>query len=225
MAKQHNATMDRILDAAEELFSQRGVEQVMLKDVAEHVGVHSSLLRYYVRDKQHLLHAVLEQRTPQTSEQRLAALTRYEQEHAGKLTIEGVLHAYLDVDPGDGRQYDRGWRHFGALGARVTAPRIGSEALLDAYFEPVTLRLICLLKKAQPACRTEDILWSCHFLSGALAITLAGVRRSGVERMNNCLRYDLSEAKTRLIAIVAAGLRHSRGGRNVESGARLRPAG
>jgi AcrR family transcriptional regulator len=213
MAKQHNATMDRILDAAEELFSQRGIEQVMLKDVAEHVGVHSSLLRYYVRDKQDLFHAVLDQRTPMTSERRLAALNRYEQEHAGDLTIEGILHAYLDAEPANGRPDDRGWRHFGALGARVTAARAGGEALLDAYFEPVMVRLICLLKKAQPSCRTEDILWSCHFLSGALAITLAGVRRSGA-KTDNCFSYDLSDAKKRLIAVAAAGLRDAHLSRN-----------
>lgn len=212
MAKQHNATMDRILDAAEELFSQRGVEQVMLKDVAEHVGVHSSLLRYYVRDKQDLFEAVLTQRTPITSARRLAALTRYEHEQAGKLTVEGVLHAYLDAAPHSGLRDDRGWRHFGELGARVTAPLAGGAGLIDMHFDPVMLRLIQLLKKAQPACPTEDILWSCHFMSGALAITLAGVWRSGTKTTKACGVYDLLVAKERLIGFVAGGLRHGREG-------------
>ena len=217
MAKHHNATMDRILDAAEELFSQRGIEQVTLKEVAEHIGVHSSLLRYYVRDKQDLLDAVLKQRTPATSARRLAALTRYEHAHADTLTVEGLLHAYLDAELDATRRGDRGWRHFGALGARVTAPRAGDEALIDAHFDPVMLQLIRLLKKAQPACRTEDILWSCHFMSGALAITLAGVRRAGTKKDQDCPGYDLAVAKKRLIDFVAAGLRHARDSRETAS--------
>ncbi|WP_218776030.1 TetR/AcrR family transcriptional regulator [Sphingomonas sp. TZW2008] len=208
-AKHHTATMDRILDAAEELFSQRGPEHVMLKDVAEHVGVHNSLLRYYFRDKQDLFDAVVAQRTPITSERRMATLLAYERDHAGDLTLEGILHAYLDTDADGSSCSDRGWRHFGALGARMSEPRSPGEAVIDAHFDPVMLRLIRLLKKALPGCNNEDILWGCHFMSGALMITLCGTRRPVPVAGGNCADYDMADAKERLIAFVAGGLRET----------------
>ncbi len=44
-ADQRAATMEQIYDAAEELFSKRGLYGVTLKEVATQVGVHQSLLQ------------------------------------------------------------------------------------------------------------------------------------------------------------------------------------
>src|SRR6201992_256986 len=97
-AEQRAESLEQILDAAEYLFSKHGLYGVTLKDVAERVGVHTSLLHYYFEDKRALFDAVVDRRAPVTGERRMAAMDAYEREAGGKITVEGALHAYLDTD-------------------------------------------------------------------------------------------------------------------------------
>ena len=50
-AEQRAETLERMLDAAELLFSKHGLYGVTLRDVALEVGVHTSLMHYYFEDK------------------------------------------------------------------------------------------------------------------------------------------------------------------------------
>ena len=53
------ATTAAILDAAEELFRERGYEAVTVRDVAEQAGVSHALVHQYAGSKEDLFHAVL----------------------------------------------------------------------------------------------------------------------------------------------------------------------
>ena len=97
-AEQRAETLEQILDAAELLFSKHGLYGVTLRDVAQAVGVHTSLMHYYFDDKFALFTAVFVRRAPITSQRRIEALDRYEKEAKGKPTVAGALHAFLDTD-------------------------------------------------------------------------------------------------------------------------------
>ncbi|MCC2980045.1 MULTISPECIES: TetR/AcrR family transcriptional regulator [unclassified Sphingomonas] len=198
-------TSERILDVAEELFSRYGLADVMLKDVAQAAGVHNTLLAYYFKDKQHLFETVITQRTPRTSERRMAALASYEREAAGELTVEGILRAYLDTDP---KPDDSGWRHYGALGAQLNELPDSGAALIDAHFSPVVLRLVELLKKALPGCSDEDILWGCHFLRGALMLSLAQPCPINKLSAGPSSCGDVDAIRDRMVLFMAAGFKY-----------------
>src|SRR6187397_1106146 len=83
-AEQRADTIERILDAAEILFSQHGLYGVTLKEVAAQVGVHHTLLNYYFEDKKALFDAVFARRAVVTSERRMQALDDYEASTGGK---------------------------------------------------------------------------------------------------------------------------------------------
>ena len=90
--------LEQILDAAEYLFSKHGLHGVTLRDVAQRVGIHTTLLHYYFKDKRNLFEAVFARRAGVTSDRRIAALERYEAEAGDHPTVEGALHAFLDTD-------------------------------------------------------------------------------------------------------------------------------
>src|SRR5262249_36538902 len=50
-AEQRAEMLEQILDAAEYLFSKHGLYGVTLRDVAQKIGVHTSLMHYYFEDK------------------------------------------------------------------------------------------------------------------------------------------------------------------------------
>ncbi|WP_442958018.1 TetR/AcrR family transcriptional regulator [Phenylobacterium sp.] len=197
--------MEQILDAAEELFSKHGLYGVTLKDVAQRVGVHHTLLNYYFADKKTLFDAVFARRAVVTSERRMKALDEYDAATGGKPTVEGALHAFLDTDLDLYIQGGPGWKNYGALGALVSnTPEWGAE-LMDEHFDPVVLRLIGLLKKALPDCAEEDIFWGYHFVTGALMVTLA--RTGRIDKLSGgvCKSEDFVAIKQRMARFMAAG--------------------
>ncbi|WP_246021539.1 TetR/AcrR family transcriptional regulator [Alteraurantiacibacter aquimixticola] len=205
-AEQRAAMIEQILDAAEYLFSKRGLYGVTLKDVANRVGVHHTLLNYYFSDKQTLFDEVCGRRAPITSKRRMDALNAYEKECGGKPTLEGALHAFLDTDLDLYIEGGEGWKNYGAFGARASNGPEGAE-MLDKYFDPVVYRLIEILKKALPGASEEDIFWGYHFVTGALMLTLA--RTGRIDKLSDglCRSDDYAAVKERMASFMAAGFR------------------
>jgi AcrR family transcriptional regulator len=204
-AEQRAETMEQILDAAEDLFSQHGLYGVTLKDVAKQVGVHHTLLNYYFADKKALFDAVFARRAVVTSERRMKALDEYEAASGGTPTVEGALRAFLDTDLDTYIEGGEGWRNYAKLGAQVAnTPEWGAN-LMDQHFDPVVLRLIGLLRKALPACEERDIFWGYHFVTGALMLTLA--RTGRIDKLSGglCNSDDFGAVKDRMATFMAAG--------------------
>ncbi|MEA1942447.1 MAG: TetR/AcrR family transcriptional regulator [Pseudomonadota bacterium] len=217
-AEKRAETTEQILDMAEYLFSRNGLYGVTLKDVAKGVGVHHTLLNYYFDDKQKLFDAVFARRAAITSERRMKALEAYEEEAAGKPTVEGALRAFLDTDLDLYIEGGEGWRNYGALSAQVAnTPEWGAQ-MMDEHFDPVVLRLIGLLKQALPDASDEDIFWSYHFVSGALMLTLA--RTGRIDKLSGglCQSDDYGAVKARMARFMAAGIQTICGGGTPRTG-------
>lgn len=204
--EQRENSIEQILDAAEYLFSKHGFYGVTLKDVAQQVGVHTSLMHYYFADKQALFTAVFERRAVVTRVRRLEALDAYEQTCKGQPTVEGALHAFLDTDLDLYISGGEGWRNYGALGGQLSNTDYGA-ALMDEHFDPVVLRLIDLLKRAMPDTPPENIFWGYHFVTGSLLLTLA--RTGRIDRLSEglCRSDDFAAVKARMARFMSAGFR------------------
>ena len=203
--EQRAAKTEQILDAAEYLFSKRGMYGVSLKDVADRVNVHHTLLNYYFKDKRTLFEAVFARRAVISVERRMKALDAYEAQAGDKPTVEGALRAFLDTDLDLYIEGGESWKNYGRLGAQVAnTPEWGAE-LMDAQFDPVVLRLIGLLKNALPDCAEEDVFWGYHFVSGALMLTLA--RTGRIDKLSGglCRSEDFVAVKERMASFMAAG--------------------
>jgi AcrR family transcriptional regulator len=203
-AEQRAETLEQIMDAAELLFSKHGLYGVTLRDVALEVGVHTSLMHYYFEDKLALFKAVFARRAGITSDRRMKALAQYEKEAAGKPTVEGALHVFLDTDFDLYMQGGEGWRNYAAFGAQLANTSEGA-VLFDEHFDPVVLRLIGILKKALPDVSEEDIFWGYHFVTGSLMHSLAQSGR--IDRLSSglCKSKDFSAVKARMADFMAAG--------------------
>lgn len=204
-AEQRAETLEQILDAAEELFSKNGLNGVTLRDVAQKVGVHTTLLHYYFDDKRSLFEAVFARRVDVTSGRRMAALERYEAEAGEHPTVEGALHVFLDTDLDLYIEGGEPWKNWAAFCARVSNTPEGA-ALMDVHFDPVVLKLVSILKRALPDCPEEDIFWGYHFVTGALMNTLA--RTGRIDRLSGglCHSDDFAAVKERIARFMAAGL-------------------
>ncbi|HEY3948307.1 TetR/AcrR family transcriptional regulator [Phenylobacterium sp.] len=203
-AEQRAETLEQILDAAEFLFSKHGLHGVTLRDVAQRVGVHTTLMHYYFDDKKSLFEAVFARRAPVTSGRRMAALDRYAAEAGDQPTVEGALHAFLDTDFDLYIQGGEAWMNYAAFGALASNMPEGA-VLMDRYFDPVVLKLVSILKRALPDTPEEDIFWGYHFVTGSLMNTLA--RTGRIDRLSGglCHSDDFAAVKARMARFMAAG--------------------
>jgi len=205
-AEQRAETSEQLLDAAEYLFSKRGLYGVTLRDVAKHVGVHESLVKYYFEDKTRLFETVFARRADVTSKRRMSALEEYERKAGEKPTVEGALRAFIDTDLDLYYEGGEGWMNYGAFGAQVSNTPEGA-AQMDRHFDPVVLKLISILKRALPDYSEEDIFWGYDFVTGAFMHLLG--RTGRIDRLSGgrCRSDDFPAIKQRFARFMAAGFK------------------
>lgn len=203
-AEQRARSLEQILDAAEYLFSRNGFHGVTLRDVAERVGIHTTLLHYYFEDKRNLFEAVFERRADTTRNRRMEALEAYEKEAGDHPTVEGALHAFLDTDLDLYMEGGEPWMNYATFVARVSFSHEGAE-MMKTLFDPVVLKLIGILKRVLPDYTDEDLFWGYHFVTAGLMQTLARTGRIDHLSGNICRSDDFPAIKKRIAKFMAAG--------------------
>lgn len=200
-------TSETILDVAEDLFSKHGFFGVTIREVAREAGVDTALLHYYFGTKRGLFDAVFLRRADVVNRERMEALNRYEKEHGRAMTVEGVIHAFLEPVMLWQEKGGPGWKHYFALVAQANANPVWGGETMARYFDPVIERMIDLLRKTIPGARDEDLYWAYHNLSGALTLTLGETGR--LDRLSGglCRSGDILKAYDTMLQFSAAGFR------------------
>lgn len=206
-ARAREASIERILDAAEQLFAEFGYHGVTLKDVAARVGVSSTLLHYHFTGKESIYEAVWARKAPISTRNRLEAMRRYAEAVGDNVTVEGALHAWIDADLNVQIEDPEQWSAFGKIAAQANSAAGWGAEKMTKYFNPVVLALIDLLKKAMPECDEETIFWGYHFVSGAMTHNMARTGRLDELSRGLCSSDDFVSIKRHMTTFMAAGLK------------------
>ncbi|NBO00412.1 MAG: TetR/AcrR family transcriptional regulator, partial [Betaproteobacteria bacterium] len=89
------STPERILLAAEQLFSERGVDGVSLREITSTSGVNSAAAHYHFGSKLAVLEQLFELRAKPIAQQRMALLSALRTNRQGRPALEDVLRAFL----------------------------------------------------------------------------------------------------------------------------------
>lgn len=198
---------DRILDAAEDLFSKRGFDGVTMREVAELANVDAALAHYYFETKQGLFDAVLERRSELVFSERMEAFDAYEAACGDKVTVEGAVETFVMPLLERARKGDDGWKNYFRLIALVNNDASHVARYIMSYFDPLAHRLMALVKRALPEASDEELYWCFHFLTGSLTLALS--RTGRLDRLSGglCRSEDLASIEPRLVEYCAAGFR------------------
>ena len=168
--KAPGATRNRVLDVAEQLFAERGLHAVSIRDITRAAGVNLGAINYHFGSKERLIGAVFERRIAPISEERLRALEAAEKT-AGDVppTLEAVLDAMFRPTVEQAMDPERGGATFGKLMVRCfVEPHTAVEEVMRRYLDPVVRRFDTVLMCVKPNLTAEDVLWRMHLLIGAL---------------------------------------------------------
>ena len=94
--KELKDTRSRILDTAEELFSEQGFDRVSIRDITKKARVNLAAINYHFGSKEELFEAVLTRRLDPMNQERIELLERIEREGVGRvLSCERILFAMM----------------------------------------------------------------------------------------------------------------------------------
>jgi AcrR family transcriptional regulator len=202
------ATRERILDAAEHLFAERGFHGVSVRDITGAAEVDVALASYHFGNKEGLLEAVFLRRAKDLNDERLARLDAIlDAQRKRPPRLEEIIDAFTHPLLDRSTRGSAGWKSYFALIAEINnSPEFGG-VLMTRYFDPVVQRFIEAIKAALPDCENQDIYWAYHFLSGALTLTFAETGRIDKLSGGACRSSDLDSVHQRLVPYCAAGFR------------------
>jgi AcrR family transcriptional regulator len=168
-------TKERLLDAAERLFAERGFEGASLRAVTQAAGTSVSAAHYHFGSKEALLVATVRRRAEPVAEARNARLAEIERRAGdGPLPLEDVLDAFLRPIFEERARPDRA-DDFRRIAARLFSdPPEVVGPLKREVFGPTAQRFLDALVRALPDKSPADVALDLQFLVGVMVHVTSG---------------------------------------------------
>lgn len=208
-------TRTAILDAAERLFADRGVEETSVRDITRLANVNLGAINYHFGTKDRLAIEVFIRTMEPVNQMRLAWLDRLEKEAASKpLTIEAIMEVLIRTmleNSVDGTRTSDAFRQLTSRCFQESNPEV--KALIKERFGNLCGRIDAAIMKALPHLSQDEAFWRTHFAIGAMhhllglwvrfdSIPIPGAPEGCVPR-----RLEAEEFIQQLIACSAAAFR------------------
>ena len=199
-SKRSLATRERIFDAAEQLFAERGFEGASIRDIAKAADVQGALVNHHGGSKEALFATVVARRAEELARLRQDALAQAKA--AGPLTLRPILTCF--VAPFIDKTLNGGatWSAYGRLIAHVSSD-IRWQPIAQRCFDPTVKVFLTEVSAVLPGVSQQKI--STHFVfmvSAMLSLCTSRWRIAGLAEGETT--EDLTEE---LLAFCEAGFR------------------
>ncbi|NMG35047.1 TetR family transcriptional regulator [Azoarcus sp. TTM-91] len=176
LPRQASETRDRILDAAEALFVEHGLEATSMRMITGRANANLAAVNYHFGSKDALIQEVFRRRLTELNRQRLAALDRLEAEAQGApLKPSRIVEAFFGTALALAADTEHGGHTFmRLLGRTYTEPNAFVRQFLAEEYAEVLERFLGALYRALADVPREEILWRFHFMMGAMSYAIAG---------------------------------------------------
>jgi len=198
-------TQDRILDAAEQLFSEQGVAATSLRSITQLAGVNTAAIHYHFGSKTALVEEIVGRRIKPLNRERLKRLEELEKAAgSGSVELERLLEAFLGPVVAARTEWGEAARKLGALMARLRIEEADLEEML-APFQDLHDRYALALARALPDLAVAEATERLDYAVGAMIHILMHPREDDSEEP--AAAASLEHRFERMIHFLAAGFR------------------
>ena len=203
-------TVERILDAAQQLFAERGFTETSLRMITARAGVNLAAVNYHFGSKDALIQAVFVrflgpfcQRLERELDQRRGQGATLEE--LLELLVTQAFDAARDIGS-DLTVFMR------LLGMAVRQNQRHLHGYLGGLFSKVLRRYLQLLQEAVPDIPPLELSWRARFMLGAATFSMAGIQAlREITEADFGVNTSPEEVMRLLIPFTAAGLRADSG--------------
>jgi AcrR family transcriptional regulator len=196
-------TRERLLDAAEKLFAEKGFNGVSTRMITDEADANSAAMHYHFRSKAALIRAVFERRLGPINEEREGMMAEAVAEKSP--SPAKVLGAFIGPTLALGDS--EGERHFKVLAAQSSLdPSVEVRNAVYDFYDSVGRHFVKSLEAACPGMPRKELFWKLGCIYGAMLYI-----RADSGRLQRLMGDDLSfgdpdEAMSYIIPFLTAGL-------------------
>lgn len=198
---------ERILDAAEHAFAERGFEGASMRDIVLQAGVNLATVYYYFSSKNGLMEAVLKRRFGPLRQEHLDLLRQAQQQAKGRpLRVDQILEAMLlpplRLAVNDSADRQAVMRLIGRI---VSEPSQQIQDILHLQRAEVRQAFLKALQATLPRVPRPDLLWRMEFVWGALTFILCNPKKIEKDTQGECNPVDAKKVLAEMIRFFAPG--------------------
>jgi AcrR family transcriptional regulator len=199
----------RLLEAAEQLFADKGFDVVSVRDITQQAGANVAAVNYHFGSRDGLIAVVVTRYITPVNEERLARLEILEKKWPGKMIpLEEIIDAFVRPLAGAVRKSELSERLFCRLLGRIFSMQgEGLPESVESQMSHLSDRFGRALGRALPAVAVDDLAWRMHFVAGAMIHML--MNQGMLHRLTNGASGSptMEAVIGRFIRFAAAGLR------------------
>jgi AcrR family transcriptional regulator len=197
-------TRNRILDAAERLFSTRGFHATSIRMITAEAGANLAAINYHFGSKNALIRAVYARRLEQLNALCLQMLDACEVRAGSEpLPVEDIVRAFiapvLRLPPED--PFRR------LIGRMYSEPGDLARQIISEHMGEVARRFTLAILRALPDAANTDLHWGAFFTIGVLAHTVTASALLNLIPNDRCDPKNADSVTERMTTFVCAGLR------------------
>jgi AcrR family transcriptional regulator len=201
------STKNKILDAAESLFADKGFNGTSLREITSLAEVNLAAVNYHFGSKKELIKAVMSRYMNELSPNLQASLLVICQQES-KPTLNEVFSAFIDPLLSLNVFRENGTSNFlQLLGRGYTDSQGFLRWFLTTQYPEVITNFVTAVQRAYPELSAEDIFWRLHFTMGTVIFTMSSsdalmdIAKSDFEQ-----DVDIADVIRKVIPFVAAGV-------------------
>lgn len=214
-------TVERILDAAEQLFAEKGFAETSLRLITSKAGVNLAAVNYHFGSKKALIQAVFVRFLNPFVTSLEAELDRQQAAGSADPDIEALLEMLvrqaLQVKPRSGNDLSIFMR---LLGLAFSQSQGHLRKYLGEVYGRVFQRYMNLLLKAAPEIPPSELFWRVHFMLGSAAFTMSSMKAlRAIAEAEFGTHSGVDEVLRLMVPFLAAGMRAEGGLHRIGSAA------
>ncbi|WP_437881566.1 TetR/AcrR family transcriptional regulator [Pseudomonas sp. LRF_L74] len=216
-------TVERILDAAEQLFAEKGFAETSLRLITSKAGVNLAAVNYHFGSKKALIQAVFSRFLGPFC---LSLERELDVRQGQKPSLEELLEMLVDqalaVKPRNGDDLSIFMR---LLGLAFSQSQGHLRRYLEDMYGKVFRRYLILLHDAAPGIPPLELFWRVHFMLGAAAFSMSGIKALRAISENDFgVDTSIEQVMRLMVPFLAAAMRSESAVKDEAlASARLRP--
>jgi AcrR family transcriptional regulator len=205
----HVDTREALLDVAEKLFSEHGIQASSLRMITQQAGANLAAVHYHFGSKEGLVREVFSRRLRPLEEERFRLLEAADLAGGSEgKGIEQVIHAFVAPVIRRMREPPGEEHPFAQLMGRVfSEPSEEVKSMLVQEFKPTADRFQAALRQLLPHLSEQELMWRFHFLAGGMGHTVSCRKMIAKFSEGVCAESAPEEMLRYLVTFMASGLR------------------